>query len=782
MNAGLTLPSSGKLKLPKRIGIFPLKETVVYPAVPAQLSSARPQTIQLVIEAFKKKQLLGLVTTQKETDAANVKNLYRVGTAAFVQQMWHLPDGSIRLIVQGICRIQIRRFFSSGPYPTAEARILLGQPTAKQAQPLVVGASGLFQQLISHLTHLPDELGIAALNIDQPDRLADFIAFHLNISIAEKQTLLEETDVAKRLKMLSGLMVQQLEVQELGSRVRSQVQTEMDQTRRDYLLREQIRVLQLELGEIEEQSVEIDTFRKRLNESALSTEARQEADRELDRLSRILVTSAEYSTCRTYLDWLLDLPWGKGTEDRLDIRKARQILNQDHHGLERAKERLLDFLAVRQLTVRPTSPILCLAGPPGVGKTSLGRSIARALGRQFVLIALGGMRDEAELRGHRRTYIGALPGRIIQGLQRAASNNPVLMLDEIDKLSPNSDLSSALLEVLDPQQNHAFRDHYLNVPFDLSEVLFIATANVVSAIPEALRDRLEILELPGYTEAEKVSIVRKHILPRQLAAHGLTRKHLTLKSPAIHKLISTYTQEAGLRNLEQKIGALCRRLARAVVEGHTGGVQIEPKNLETYLGPAPFFRESLDEVLEPGVAIGLAATSVGGEIVYIEAALMEGAQNLTLTGNLSEVMKESAQAALTYIRSHSQELDIAPNRFTHSDLHIHVPSGAVPKDGPSAGITIALALTSLFTGRPVQHRLASTGEITLRGRVLPVGGLKDKVLAAHRAGIKSLILPEANRSDLEEIPASVAKQLHFVFAKTIGDVFQKALGSQTKSS
>ena len=771
-------PIPVSVNIPSRLGIFPLKETVVYPSVPAQLSGSRPQTVRLVREALEENLILGLVTTRAAVETPSARHLYRVGTAAAVQRMWHLPDGSIRLIVQGICRIAVERFFTSAPHLTARVKPLADRVEAnRELKALARSASGLFQKIVSNLPQLPDELQIAATNIDAPGRLADFIAFHLNLNLPEKQALLEEVDVTSRLRRLTRLMTQELEVLELGTRIQSQVQLEMDKSRRDYLLREQIKVLQQELGEGDERTAEIGEIRERIHAAGMPAEALREADRELDRLSRMPVSAAEYTVCRTYLDWLVELPWSRATRDTVDLDRARRILDGDHTGLERAKERILDFLAVHRLKPDLRGPVLCLVGPPGVGKTTLGRSIARALGRNFVGVALGGLRDEAELRGHRRTYVGALPGRVIQGIHRAGSNNPVLMFDEVDKLGASfrGDPAAVLLEILDPEQNASFLDHYLNVPFDLSRVLFIVTANLLSEVPGALRDRLEILELPGYIDTEKVAIARKHLLPRQLKANGLTRNHLGLKSATVRRIVSDYTREAGLRNLEREIGAVCRKVARQVAEGKDRKVIIAPPDLISYLGPPRFFSEVRERRHEPGVATGLAATPAGGQIFTVESTAMAGDRSLILTGHLGEIMKESALAALSYIRTHSQTLNIDEGRFASLDIHIHVPAGAVPKDGPSAGIAIAVSVASLLSGRPARSDLALTGEITLRGRVLPVGGVKDKVLAAHRTGIRRVILPDQNRPDLEEIPTPVLQRMRFEFVRTVGQVFDLAL-------
>ena len=766
-------------QIPNILGIFPLKETVVFPAIPAQLSCFRPQTVQLITDVMQTNRLLGLMTLKKaDREVPIPSDLCRVGTAAFVQRMWHLPDGSLRLIVHGICRISLKRTTATTPYISARVEALPSKGVqGKKVKALAVGASGLFQKIASVLPHLPDELQIAAINIDDPVRLADFVAFHLSLKTDEKQAILEDLDVRSRLRRLTVWMSQELEVLDLSAKIQSQVQIELDKNRRDYLLREQIRVLQQELGEQDERAAEADDLRSRILAAGMSSDAQREAERELDRLVRLPLAASEYTVCRTYLNWLVELPWNRTTQDNLDLRRVSRVLNRNHHGLGKVKERILEYLAVRRLNPQARGPVLCLVGPPGVGKTSLGRAVAQAMGRRFVRLALGGLRDEAELRGHRRTYVGALPGQIIQGIHRANARNPVFMLDELDKMSRDfrGDPATILLELLDAEQNAAFTDHYLGMPFDLSGVLFIATANVLSDIPDALRDRLEVLELPGYTEEEKLWIARKHMLPRQIEAHGLTRKHLTLTTPAIRHVIDGYTQEAGLRGLERAIGAICRRLARQVAEGETRNARLDVVNLEDYLGCPRFLSEIRERKDEPGVATGLATTQAGGQIFFVESIAMSGRQDLILTGQLGSVMRESAQAALSYVRAHSDELGIDADGFSSKDIHVHVPAGAVPKDGPSAGVTIAASLASLLSGRPVRSNLAMTGEITLRGRVLPVGGIKDKVLAARRAGIRRVILPEKNRPDLSEIPASVLKRMRFDFVQTVGEVFAIAL-------
>jgi ATP-dependent Lon protease len=635
------------------------------------------------------------------------------------------------------------------------------------------GVLSLFQEVVNLAPYLSAELGSTAANLPEPGLLADFIAAHLNLRLEERQAILDTVDVAERLRKVTELLQREKEILEIGRKA----QQEMSKAQRDYVLRQQMEAIRRELGDADERQEEVNTLRERLVQAQLPEEARKEAERELERLAHMPPGAAEYIVARTYLDWLLDLPWQVSTEDHLDLGHARQVLDEDHYDLERVKDRILEYLAVRALKPQAKGPLLCFVGPPGVGKTSLGQSIARALGRKFVRLSLGGVRDEAEIRGHRRTYIGAMPGRIIQGLRRAGARNPVFMLDEVDKLSVGfqGDPAAALLEVLDPEQNHAFVDHYLGVPFDLSPVMFICTANVTDTIPSALLDRLEVLELPGYTEEEKLQIAHKYLVPRQLAETGLTAAQLTITEAALRRLIREYTREAGARNLERWIGAICRKIARQVSEGKAGPFSVDAAQLEELLEPPRFRTEALLGEDEVGVATGLAWTPAGGDVLFVEAAIVPSKARLTLTGHLGEVMQESAQAALTYARARARQLGIATDFYQKYDVHIHVPAGAIPKDGPSAGITIATALISALTQRPVYKRVAMTGEITLSGRVLPIGGVKEKVLAAQRVGVHTVILPKENRVDLRDVPASAREQLRFVFAEHMDEVLPVAL-------
>jgi ATP-dependent Lon protease len=634
-----------------------------------------------------------------------------------------------------------------------------------------------FSKFVSLVPYLPDELQVMAMQVREPARLTDMVASYLKIAVEESQDLLSTNDVRARLEKLIVILGREIELLELGHKIQSQVQTELNKNQREYYLRQQLKAIQKELGEGDARSSEIEDLEKKIEAAKMPEDARKAADKELDRLKMIPPESAEHTVVRTYLDWLVSLPWAVSTDDNLDIKHARSVLDEDHFDLEKVKERILEFLAVRKLKSDTKGPILCFVGPPGTGKTSLGRSIARALGRKFVRLSLGGIRDEAEIRGHRRTYIGSLPGRMIQGLRNAGSNNPLFILDEVDKLGTDfrGDPASALLEVLDPEQNNAFVDHYLDVPFDLSKVLFLTTANVLDPIPPALRDRMEVLELPGYTEEEKLQIAERHLVPKQIGENGLGNLKIEFTKETMSEIIRSYTREAGLRNLEREIGRVCRKIARALTEGETAPERVTPDMLHRFLGPRKFFSEAAERTQEPGVATGLAWTPNGGDILFIESTRMSGQKGVTITGSLGDVMKESAQAALSYVRSRVTQLGIAPDFFEKSDLHIHVPAGAIPKDGPSAGVTIAASLASLLSARPVRSDVAMTGEITLRGKVLPVGGVKEKVLAARRAGIKTVILPRRNESDLEDIPEEARKEMDFVFVDTVDEVLRHAL-------
>ncbi len=722
------------------------------------LAVARESSVRLIDEAISSGRLVGVFTQRDASvEEPSREDLYAIGTATHIHKMFKLPDGSLRLIVQGLARITLDELLAQRPY--LRARVSTATETLHDEHRLEIDAlqrniKTNFQQVVSLSSLLSDDLQTLAMNIVEPGRLADFIASSLmTLTTPVKQEVLDTLDVRTRLDNLNRILIKELEVLELGSKIQSQVQSEVGKNQREYFLREQLKAIQKELGEGDDQAKEIDELREKIDAAGMPEAVKKEAVRELDRLAKMPVAAAEYTVSRTYLDWLIALPWAKRTEEVIDLPKTKSILDADHSDLEKAKDRILEYLAVRKLNPEMKGPILCFVGPPGVGKTSLARSIAVSLGRKFARVSLGGMRDEAEIRGHRRTYIGALPGQIIQGLRRAESKNPVFILDEIDKLGSDfrGDPSSALLEVLDPEQNSTFRDHYLDLPFDLSEVLFITTANVLDPVPPALRDRMEVLELPGYTEEEKLKIAREHLVGKQVKNHGLTADYLTFTDDALRAVIRGYTREAGVRNLERELAALCRKSARRRAEGREEPIEITPGVVIEMLGAPRFLDEEVEErTKNPGVAIGLAWTPVGGEVLFVEASRMAGAGSLTLTGHLGDVMKESARAALSWCRANGAAYGVDPDFYKSAEIHLHVPSGAIPKDGPSAGVTMAAALVSELTGRPVRGDVAMTGEITLSGKVLPVGGIKEKVLAARRAGIHEVVLPAQNEKSIKE--------------------------------
>ncbi len=760
--------------------ILPLFDAALFPKMVLPLVVMQGESVKLVDEAMASDRLIGLVVSKKiaKESASPEEDLYTIGTSALILKMAKTQDNRAQLLVQGLSRFKILEFMDSKPYLQAKIELIPETDTKDtETEALMANIVNLFARIAELTPGLPPEIGAMAKSIQDPGTLADMIASTINSTPDEKQKILELIDINERLKEVTRMANHQLEILELGNKIQSQVKGDIDKSQREYYLRQQLKAIREELGEKDDSSVELDDYRKKIAEKNLPEEAAKEAQRELNRLSRMHPSSAEFTVASTYLDWLTALPWHDSTPDNLDIKKARKVLDDDHFGLEKAKKRIIEYLAVRKLKPDSKGPILCFAGPPGTGKTSLGTSIANALGRKFHRISLGGVRDEAEIRGHRRTYVGALPGRIIQGIRRAGSNNPVFMLDEIDKVGSDfrGDPSSALLEVLDPEQNFSFSDHYLDVPFDLSMVMFITTANVLDTIPPALRDRMEVINLLGYTEDEKIKIANRYLIPRQRKAHGLKADQIIFSRGAIRQIISGYTREAGLRNLEREIATICRGVASKVAEGETSATNINLNNLSKYLGPIKIQTETRTRASTPGVAVGLAWTPNGGDILFIEATAMKGGKNLTLTGQLGEVMKESATAALSFIRANAIAMGVSDDYFANHDLHIHVPAGAIPKDGPSAGVTMLTALTSLLTNKPIRKDLAMTGEITLRGQVLPVGGIKEKILAAHRAGIKTIIMPKWNEKDLEEIPKKIQKDIQFHYVDKMMDVIKLAL-------
>jgi ATP-dependent Lon protease len=772
--------------LPDVVGILPLRGTVLFPQAVVPLGAGRASSLRLIEEALQGGRLVGAVTQKDpKEDAPRADGLHSVGTITVIHKALKQPDGTLRLVAQGVGRFRLVEIVQTEPYLKARIEPIDEPPPTDdlELEALVRSVTSLFGKVVSLSPAMPDELVTLLDNVEGAGAIADMVAASLpTLPIALKQELLETVNVRERLSKLAAALGKEAEVLELGSKIQSEIQSGMSKTQREYYLREQLRAIQKELGEGDDRTQEVDALRAKVEAAGMPEEAKAEALRELDRLAKMPPAAAEYTVARTYIDWLVAMPWQQETTDAVEIGPARTILDEDHEGLDKIKERILEYLAVKKIRPAGKDPILCFVGPPGVGKTSLGKSIARALGRKFHRISLGGMRDEAEIRGHRRTYIGALPGQIVQGIRRAGTKNPVLMLDEVDKLGMDfrGDPASALLEVLDPEQNATFRDHYLDVPFDLSRVLFITTANVIDGVPAPLRDRMEIINLAGYTEEEKVAIAQRHLVPKQALAHGLTAGADVVYEPeAIRLLARGYTREAGVRNLEREIASVCRKVARRRAEGDTAPVRVTPDVVVSFLGVPRFELEEVEQRTRvPGVVTGLAWTPAGGDVLFVEATRMRGAHTLTLTGQLGDVMKESVQAALSWVRSHAGELGIDPEFWERSDVHVHVPAGAIPKDGPSAGVTMATALVSLLTGRPVRSDLAMTGEISLSGRVLPVGGIKEKVLAAHRAGLRTVVLPRRNEKNLlEDVPVAVRQSLTVHLADTIGDVLAVALES-----
>lgn len=767
--------------IPDILPILPIVDTTLFPKMVLPLVLIQNEAVELIDEAMSGNRMLGLLLSKRsDLDSKHTAaDLYRIGTVAVILKMSKMEDDKAQLLIQGLSRFKVIKFLQDKKYMQAKIGVLESKNAGKNKEnrALMVNIVEQYEKIVALSPGLPSEMGHMIKSLQEPNVLADMVASTINAPVKEKQKVIELLDVTKRLKKVTRLVNDQLEILEMGFKIQSQVKEDMDKQQREYYLRQQLKAIREELGETEDESVEIKEYQAVIEEKSLPQEVQKEAERELRRLSRMHPSSSEYVVASTYLDWLTALPWNERSKDNLDIKAARRILNKDHYGLEKPKKRILEYLAVRKLKKDSKGPILCFAGPPGTGKTSLGRSIARAMGRQFVRISLGGVRDEAEIRGHRRTYVGALPGRIIQSLRKTGTKNPVFMLDEIDKMdsSYHGDPSSALLEVLDPEQNFSFSDHYLNVPFDLSDVMFLTTANVLYTIPAPLRDRIEILELSGYTEEEKLKIATRYLIPRQREANGLNAIQIKITSGAIKKIISGYTRESGLRNLERHIGSICRGVASKIAEGKIKNLVVGQKDLHEYLGPASNMPDLILRIQNPGVVVGLAWTPYGGEILFIEAVAMKGGKGLTLTGQLGDVMKESANTALSFIRANAVKLKIDDAFFSNHDLHIHVPQGSIPKDGPSAGVAMLTCLVSLMTGRHVKERLAMSGEITLRGEVLPVGGIKEKVIAAHRAGIKKIILPLWNQKDMEDVPNHIRDTICFYFVDKMKDVLELSL-------
>ena len=774
----------GKPTVPSELGLLPVSNTVVFPYLVVPLQVNRPSSIALVDEALLGNRMIGLFTQKDATEIEReFPEVYNVGTAVSILKMQRYPDSSMMVLVQGVARIRILEMMATKPFPKARVEELpVVIPESVETEALSRSLQRQFEEIISLVPTLSDELQIALSNTQDPSKLSDFMASNLNLEVQEKQELLSLFDVQARMHRLTELLARELQVAKLGSKIQDRVQSEMGKSQREYFLREQLKAIQRELGETDGE--DLSDLEERLAKAALPKVAKEAADREMSRLRRMNPSSAEYTVSRTYVEWILDIPWKKASRDVIDLEKATKVLHKDHYDLEKVKDRILEFLAVRKLTDQNRSPILCFAGPPGVGKTSLGRSIARAMGRKFVRMSLGGMHDEAEIRGHRRTYIGSLPGRIVQGLKTAGTRNPVFMLDEIDKVGSDfrGDPSSALLEALDPEQNYAFEDHYLGIPIDLSKVLFITTANVLETIPRPLLDRMEVIRIAGYTIQDKMEIAKRHLIPKILKGNGLTRRYIEITDDTIRRVGLEYTREVGLRNLERELSTVARKVARAVAEGKKAKQVITPDRLEELLGAPRIVNEVALRTATPGVATGLAWTEQGGDILFIEATSMPGKGGLKLTGQLGEVMVESAQAAFSYLRSQAKDLRIPVTVLNKNDFHIHVPAGAVPKDGPSAGVTMATALYSLMKGKKVRKDLAMTGEITLRGLVLQIGGLKEKVLAAKLAGIMHVLVPERNRKDLADVPEGIREGMTFHFAETIGDVLKIALQPERSRS
>lgn len=779
--AKIDLTEEREVEIPAALPVLPIRDIVIFPYMIIPLFVGRDISIKAIDEAMSGNKMV-LFVTQKDVniETPSTEDLFKIGTVGNILRMLKLPDGRFKVLVQGLAKARILNYTQTEPYYIGEIEKVVDQPTPEitvEIEALMRNVRDLMDKSVGlGKSFLPDIL-VLIENIDEPGRLADLVASNLGLKSDQAQELLEITDPVARLKRIGELLNREVELLTVQQKIQSDVKGEIDKTQREYFLREQMKAIQKELGEIDERTEEILDLSKKVEAAKMPEKVAKEAMKQVHRLEKMHPDSAEAGTIRTYVDWLIEIPWSKSTKDNLDLKKAKKVLDEDHYDLEQVKERILEYLGVRKLKAKMKGPILCFVGPPGVGKTSLGKSIARALGREFFRMSLGGVRDEAEIRGHRRTYVGAMPGRIIQGIKTAGKNNPVFMLDEVDKIGMDfrGDPASALLEVLDPEQNFAFADHYLGVPFDLSNVMFITTANLIDPIPSPLRDRMEIITLSGYTSEEKLGIAKNYLISKQLEEHGITEKNLKIHDSAVLQIISHYTREAGVRNLERQIANLCRKVARKIAEGKVKDYRISSLNLSKHLGVPKFLPEEEMEKDEVGVATGLAWTETGGDIIYIEATIMKGKGHITLTGQLGDVMKESAHAALSYIRSKAKEIGIDNTLFAKNDIHIHVPAGATPKDGPSAGITMATSIASAFTGRPVSKSTAMTGEVTLRGRVLPIGGLKEKTLAAKRMGIHKILIPARNKKDLDDIPKYVKKDMEFILVETMDEVLKKAL-------
>jgi ATP-dependent Lon protease len=779
-------PEQQQITIPDVLPVLPMPDIVVFPYMIVPLFVNRERSAKAVDQALAENRMIMLVSQKDPNiDEPKAADLYDFGTVSVIMRMLKMPDGRVRILVQGFSRAQVEFFDESNPYisakiqPRAEPQVTAATP---ELEALIRNVKSSLERMVSLGKNISPDLVAIAANLDDPGRLSDLVASNLDLKVDKAQEVLQLIDPIDRLRRVHQLMTKETEVLEIQNDINTQARGEMDKTQREFYLRQQMKAIQQELGEGNELQEEIEQYREKLKKAKMPKEVQEEADRQLGRLERMHPDAAETATLRNYLDWMVSLPWSKSTKDNLDLKKAQQILDEDHYGLGKIKDRIIEHLAVRKLKKDSKGPILCFVGPPGVGKTSLGKSIARALGRKFVRMSLGGVHDEAEIRGHRRTYVGAMPGRVIQSIHQAGTNNPVFMMDEVDKIGADfrGDPSSALLEVLDPEQNFAFRDNYLNVPFDLSNVMFVTTANMLDPIQPAFRDRMEIIQLSGYTEEEKLEIAKRHLIPKQIEQHGLKKTQINFTDEGIRSMINLYTQEAGLRNLEREIAAVCRKVAKQVATGEKKVRKIHTDNLDQFLGRPKIFQEELLKRDQIGVATGLAWTPVGGDVLFVEATAMKGRGSLTLTGQLGDVMKESAQAALSYARSHAKEFGIPEDFFSKNDIHVHVPEGAIPKDGPSAGVTMATAILSLLTGKAVHRKIAMTGEITLRGEVLPVGGIKEKVLAARRAKIDTVILPSLNKRDLEDVNETIRKEMRFILVDDVKSVFKAALVESKK--